>query len=115
MISSRHKEIIEKSIFEHIETINLLNKLAPKIEIFAQKLITLFDNNKKLLICGNGGSASDAQHLSSELVGKYEKFRKSFAALSLSTDNSALTAIGNDYGFDTIFSRQNITYHLESQ
>ncbi len=98
--------MIKTSILEHIETINLLNQFAPKIETFAQKLITLFGKNKKLIICGNGGSAADAQHLASELVGKYEKFRKSFAALSLSTDSSALTSIGNDYGFDTIFSRQ---------
>jgi D-sedoheptulose 7-phosphate isomerase len=58
------------------------------------------------LICGNGGSAAEAQHFSAELVGRYLKDRKAFPAMSLSTDTSAITAIGNDYGFEKIFSRQ---------
>jgi D-sedoheptulose 7-phosphate isomerase len=61
---------------------------------------------KKLLICGNGGSAGDAQHFAAELTGKYKKHRPALAAVALTTDTSALTAIGNDYGFDMIFSRQ---------
>lgn len=61
---------------------------------------------KKLLFAGNGGSASDAQHLSAELVGRYKYDRASLAAIALTTDTSALTAIGNDYGYDEVFSRQ---------
>lgn len=62
--------------------------------------------NHKLLICGNGGSAADAQHFAAELCGRYVKERKAFPAIALTTDTSAITAIGNDYGFDQIFSRQ---------
>jgi len=60
----------------------------------------------KVLICGNGGSAADSQHFAAEIVGRFEKERKGFGAIALTTDTSALTAIGNDYGFDKIFSRQ---------
>jgi len=60
----------------------------------------------KLLICGNGGSAADSQHFAAEVVGRFEKERKGFSAIALTTDTSALTAIGNDYGFDKVFSRQ---------
>jgi D-sedoheptulose 7-phosphate isomerase len=60
----------------------------------------------KLLICGNGGSAADSQHFAAEVVGRFEKERKGFSAIALTTDTSALTAIGNDYGFDRVFSRQ---------
>lgn len=60
----------------------------------------------RLLICGNGGSAADAQHLAAELSGRFVKERKPLAAIALTTDTSAITAIGNDYSFDDIFSRQ---------
>jgi D-sedoheptulose 7-phosphate isomerase len=60
----------------------------------------------KLLIAGNGGSAADAQHIAAEIIGRYKKDRPAFAAIALTTDTSALTAIGNDYGFEQIFSRQ---------
>jgi len=60
----------------------------------------------KILICGNGGSAADAQHFAAELSGRYLKERRALAGISLTTDTSALTAIGNDYGFDRVFSRQ---------
>jgi D-sedoheptulose 7-phosphate isomerase len=60
----------------------------------------------KLLIAGNGGSAADAQHIAAEIVGRYKKDRRAYAAIALTTDTSALTAIGNDYGFEHVFSRQ---------
>lgn len=60
----------------------------------------------KMMVCGNGGSAADAQHLAAELSGRYLKERRALAAVALTTDSSALTAIGNDYGFDYVFSRQ---------
>ena len=60
----------------------------------------------RILVCGNGGSAADAQHLAAELSGRYLKERRALAGIALTTDTSALTAIGNDYGFDHIFSRQ---------
>ena len=60
----------------------------------------------KVLACGNGGSAADAQHFAAELLGRFEKERKAYPAIALTTDTSALTAIGNDYGFDRVFARQ---------
>ena len=63
-------------------------------------------SGKKLLIAGNGGSASDAQHIAAEFTGRFVKERKPLAAIALSTDTSALTAISNDYGFENVFSRQ---------
>jgi len=64
------------------------------------------DNNGKILICGNGGSASDAQHFAAELVCRYERDRKALAAIALTADTAVLTAAGNDYDFSKIFSRQ---------
>lgn len=63
-------------------------------------------NDGKILACGNGGSAADAQHFAAEMTGRFEKERMELAAVALTTDTSALTAIGNDYGFDHIFSKQ---------
>ncbi|MBI5744099.1 MAG: SIS domain-containing protein [Elusimicrobia bacterium] len=60
----------------------------------------------KILICGNGGSAADSQHIAGELVGRFKKERKAIAAVALSTDTSILTCLGNDYGFDRVFERQ---------
>jgi len=60
----------------------------------------------KLLLAGNGGSAADAQHIAAEIVGRYKKDRPAYAAIALTTDTSALTAIGNDYGFEQVFARQ---------
>lgn len=60
----------------------------------------------KVMICGNGGSAADSQHFAAEIVGRFEKERRGFPAIALTTDTSILTAVGNDYGFDKIFSKQ---------
>ena len=60
----------------------------------------------KLLLMGNGGSAADSQHIAAELIGRFKKERKAIPALALTVDSSSLTALGNDYGFDTVFSRQ---------
>ena len=63
-------------------------------------------NGGKIIIAGNGGSAADAQHIAAELIGRFEKERHSMAAIAITTDTSALTAIANDYGYDYVFSRQ---------
>jgi len=63
-------------------------------------------NQKKVLLCGNGGSAADAQHIAAELVGRFKKERRGLPAVALSTDTSALTAISNDYGYEQVFARQ---------
>lgn len=72
----------------------------------AQLLFDALANDGKILICGNGGSAADAQHFAAEMTGRFERERMELAALALTTDTSALTAIGNDYGFAHIFSKQ---------
>lgn len=74
--------------------------------ILCEKSIKAINNKKKIILFGNGGSAADAQHIATELTVKYELNRRPFAAISLATDTSALTAIGNDFSFDDIFSRQ---------
>ena len=72
----------------------------------AQALFDALASDGKILICGNGGSAADAQHFAAEMTGRFEKERMELAAIALTTDTSALTAIGNDYGFEHIFSKQ---------
>lgn len=72
----------------------------------AELLFNTLANDGKFLICGNGGSAADAQHFAAEMTGRFEKERMELAAIALTTDTSALTAIGNDYGFEHIFSKQ---------
>ncbi len=79
--------------------------LATAREIAAAVIAALRSDNK-LLIVGNGGSAADAQHIAAEIVGRYKQDRPAYAAIALTTDTSALTAVANDYGFDQVFARQ---------
>jgi D-sedoheptulose 7-phosphate isomerase len=72
----------------------------------AEVIANALRGGNKLLIAGNGGSAGDAQHIAAEIVGRYKKDRPAYAAIALTTDTSALTAVGNDYGFEQVFSRQ---------
>jgi D-sedoheptulose 7-phosphate isomerase len=72
----------------------------------ADVIVNALRGGQKLLIAGNGGSAADAQHIAAEIVGRYKKDRPAYAAIALTTDTSALTAVGNDYGFEHVFSRQ---------
>jgi D-sedoheptulose 7-phosphate isomerase len=72
----------------------------------AAVVITALRAGNKLLIVGNGGSAADAQHIAAEIIGRYKQDRPGYAAIALTTDTSALTAIGNDYGFEQVFARQ---------
>lgn len=81
-------------------------KLSPVLEQAVQALVAAFANGNKVLACGNGGSAADAQHFAAELVGRFERERPELAALSLATDTSLLTAVANDYDFNQVFSKQ---------
>lgn len=83
-----------------------LQKLAPQIEKAAHICINSLKRGKKIMFCGNGGSAADSQHLAAELVGRYKMNRPAMNAIALTVDTSILTAVGNDYGYDTIFERQ---------
>lgn len=76
------------------------------LDQMARLLLSALKAGKKILLCGNGGSAADAQHFAAEFVGRFEKERRSLPALALTTDTSAITAIANDYSYDKIFSRQ---------
>ena len=80
--------------------------LSDKINEAISLARTSYQNGGKLLLMGNGGSASDAQHIAAEFIGRYKKERRPVAAIALTTDTSILTCVGNDYGFDTVFSRQ---------
>jgi D-sedoheptulose 7-phosphate isomerase len=72
----------------------------------ADAMISALRSGRKILVVGNGGSAADAQHIAAEIIGRYKQDRPAFAAIALTTDTSALTAIANDYGFEQIFARQ---------
>lgn len=83
-----------------------LTESAPQLEACARLVIGTLRDGCKVLICGNGGSAADAQHIAAELAGRYRRDRPALAGLALSTDTSVLTAVGNDYGYERVFSRQ---------
>jgi len=99
------KDQIKKS-YETKQDIYNNEDLLNKIEDVAKKCVKLYRGDKKTILAGNGGSAADAQHIAAELVGRYGFDRPSIPSLALTTDTSNLTAIGNDYGYDQVFSRQ---------
>lgn len=76
------------------------------IEFIAEKIASAFTRDRKLIICGNGGSAADAQHISAEFVNRFKMERPPLPAIAITTDTSILTSIGNDYGFDEVFAKQ---------
>lgn len=81
-------------------------QLLKNIELAADKIVTVFKHGGKLLVCGNGGSAADSNHFAAELVCKYKRVRRALPAVSLAANMSIITAIGNDYDFNKVFSRQ---------
>lgn len=99
-------KIINKSIDNHLEAVAFLKENLPVITEISRLVISALKDNGKIIFMGNGGSAADSEHLAAELVGRFKKNRKAFAAISLSSNICIITAIGNDYGFDEIFSRQ---------
>ena len=92
-------ELINKAINENISAINIIKNQIKTIENIYKKIIVINKNKIKILICGNGEYSADAQYFASELVGRYEKNKHEFAAISLTTDYSELTAILYVYGF----------------
>ncbi|WP_274572660.1 phosphoheptose isomerase [Neisseria leonii] len=102
-LQSRIRAHFEESIAAKQQAADILAEPAAEA---AQMLTNCLMNDGKILICGNGGSAADAQHFAAEMTGRFEKERMELAAVALTTDTSALTAIGNDYGFDHVFSKQ---------
>ncbi|MCU0736453.1 MAG: D-sedoheptulose 7-phosphate isomerase [Methylotetracoccus sp.] len=101
----------ESSLFshsyrEHLRVVNALESLEPAIESLGARLVQCLRSGGKILWMGNGGSAADSQHLASEIVGRFQRDRPGLPSIALTTDSSLLTSVGNDYGFDRIFSRQ---------
>ena len=86
--------------------LQVMDALARPIATAAERMVECLKRNGKILACGNGGSAADAQHFSAELLNRFEKERPGLAAIALTTDTSTLTAIANDYDFDQVFSKQ---------
>jgi len=89
-----------------LSALKALKTIRPQIDDAARLILDTLRHDKKILICGNGGSAAEASHFATELVGRYQKTRASLPAISLSSDGSLLSCIANDFGFEQIFARQ---------
>ena len=98
--------MVTSAIEDHVRVVQELAKQDHVLTRMARTLQSALDVGGKLLLCGNGGSAADCQHIAAELVGRFKRERAPLPALALTTDTSVLTAVGNDYGYDDIFSRQ---------
>lgn len=106
-ISEQSAEIIRRTIRESIQVKEaIVRNMIPEIAQAAAWIVSSYGNGGKLVLFGNGGSAGDAQHIAAELVGRFERERRALPAIALTTNTSTLTAIGNDYGYNKIFSRQ---------
>jgi len=100
-------EHLQQHFDDHLRTTERTRaELIPALDQAIALCHAAVTGKQRILVCGNGGSASDAQHFVAELVGRFERERQALAAVALSTDTSILTAVGNDYGFDQVFSRQ---------
>jgi len=99
--------MIQTEFKAHEKTIKAVTeKLIPDVEKASLVAIETLKNGNKILLCGNGGSAADAQHIAAELTGRYKSERRGLPGIALTTDTSALTAIANDYGYERVFDRQ---------
>ncbi|MEW6706745.1 MAG: SIS domain-containing protein [Pseudomonadota bacterium] len=96
----------ELALAEHLSTFNALAALRPQVERVAAVLAAALQAGGKIMLCGNGGSAADSQHIAAELTGRFRKDRAPLAGVALTTDSSALTSIANDYDFAAVFERQ---------
>lgn len=99
-------ELLKSEIANHQALFTALEAMLPEISAVGQRLRDCLKQGGKILLMGNGGSASDSQHIAAEIVGRYKKERPGLPAIALTTDTSIITSVGNDYGFDFIFSRQ---------
>jgi D-sedoheptulose 7-phosphate isomerase len=102
----RMVKIIEQRMQESVDAKERFRDQVGNIQAVSDAMVSAMKSGNKVLICGNGGSASDAQHITGELVGRFQKERKGLPAIALTTDTSVMTAWCNDYDFSTIFSRQ---------
>lgn len=100
------KKQISKAVETHKRMTVALEKKSEIISAVAEAIIKVLEHNGTIYLCGNGGSAADAQHIAGELVGRFRRERKALAAVALSTDTSILTSIANDYSYEKVFARQ---------
>jgi len=102
------KKIIEQRFADHLEVLQkvMASDLPKRLEQCAGHIGKALAGGHKVLFCGNGGSAADCQHLAAEFVGRFQTERKGLPAIALTVDTSILTAVANDYGYDTVFARQ---------
>jgi D-sedoheptulose 7-phosphate isomerase len=101
------KDIVKNILSEALKTKeDFINNNIAEIILVAEKIALAFTNDRKLMLCGNGGSAADAQHIAAEFINRFELERPPLPAIALTTDTSVITCIGNDYSFDDIFSKQ---------
>ncbi len=96
----------DASLAETVRTLQALTEIRPAIDRAGELILTTLRTGRKILLCGNGGSAAEAQHFATELVGRYAKSRRPLPAIALTADGSLLTCIGNDFGFEGVFARQ---------
>lgn len=101
-----HMNIVETRLAEHEAVLQATKAMAADIARAGAIIQQALSSGHKILFCGNGGSAADAQHLAAEIVGRFQKERRPYPAIALTVDTSILTAVANDYGYDTVFSRQ---------
>lgn len=99
-------KIIQSNLNEHQDVFNQIQELGDVIEKVASRMILTLKENKTIFWCGNGGSASDAQHLAGELIGRFKGNRRPLKSISLNADSAVMTCIANDYGYEHILSRQ---------
>lgn len=97
---------IPAALEAHRQAVDSVLALEPRIHAVADLLRDTFAAGRRVFVCGNGGSASDSQHFAAEFTGRYESDRRGYPVMALTTDTSALTSIGNDYGFQRLFARQ---------
>ena len=98
--------VFADTLQDHLAVVGRMAELEPQLEALASDVQRAFEAGNKLLVFGNGGSAADSQHIAAELTGRFERDRRGLPAIALTTDTSALTAIGNDFGYEKVFSRQ---------
>ena len=100
------RELVKATLEEHTQVVKKMVALESEIVSAGKLCASALAQGQSIYLCGNGGSAADAQHIAAELIGRFVSDRRSLPAIALTTDTSVLTAIGNDYGYDEVFSRQ---------
>ena len=105
-MTEKERDSIKQIVKESSEVISSINQISYDISKSIKMLQECLGANRKIILFGNGGSAADAQHIAAEFIGRFNKERPSIPAIALTTDSSIITSIGNDYSFDSIFSRQ---------